>query len=169
MYVKRFTIQSIQLNLQLLLPLITTPSVYKTLSQERENKWCSLKHSHIQNGLCKAAPWDGERRGRRTTNTTSPPPPLFGHSELQRWKWTCRRWSSRTYPSGAEKATQTQNITGQSSEDCGWFVPKEVNPGMKLAKSRLTCFSLTRSGPNTTYWITLAINIKEQQNVLTKT
>lgn len=34
---------------------------------------------------------------------------------------------------------------------------------------KLTCFSLTRMGPNTTNWIILAININEQQKVLTKT
>ncbi len=67
--------------------------------------------SHIQSGLCRAAPSDEGRWAWRTTDTTAPPPPPAAHSARRRWRWTCRRWSSRTYLSYAIRQRRAQEQT----------------------------------------------------------
>lgn len=68
---------------------------------KRAKSWA--RNSHIQTGPCRAEPWDVETRAQQTRGTTWPPLPLSGRSARQKWKWTCRKWNSKTCPSGAKK------------------------------------------------------------------
>lgn len=106
---------------------------------------------------------------------------ILVYPDLGFWSQLCRQpmeityqwlkendFNSSNHPqdclSTLSKVKLIRNGSKEHVKWCGCFSMCECHLMLKL-----TCFSLTRSGPNTTNWITLAININEQHKVLTKT